>query len=77
MYKKAQTHIFNSHKRIDILSTYHYINVGLMAPPGSWAIINQERQCQALVAKEADLFLLDHGGQYQEMVKISGNNVLK
>ncbi|XP_013393973.1 vacuolar protein sorting-associated protein 16 homolog [Lingula anatina] len=39
---------------------------GLQAPPSSWAIINQDRQTRALVAKENELFLLDHGGQYQQ-----------
>ena len=39
------------------------------APPSSWAILNQDRQTRALVAKDAELFLLDHGGQYQEQVR--------
>ncbi len=43
---------------------------GLDAPPSSWVIINQDRQTRALVAKDAELYLLDHGGQYQEQVNI-------
>ncbi|CAH1775290.1 unnamed protein product [Owenia fusiformis] len=39
---------------------------GLNKPPSSWAIINHERQSRALVAKDAELYLVDHGGQYTE-----------
>ncbi|XP_041371955.1 vacuolar protein sorting-associated protein 16 homolog isoform X2 [Gigantopelta aegis] len=39
---------------------------GLNSAPSSWAIINMDRQSRALVAKEAELYLVDHGGQYQQ-----------
>ena len=38
------------------------------SPPSSWCILNLDRQTRALVAKEGDLYLVDHGGQYQEQV---------
>ncbi|XP_071101576.1 vacuolar protein sorting-associated protein 16 homolog [Haliotis cracherodii] len=39
---------------------------GLNSLPSSWTIINIERKSLALVAKNDQLFLVDHGGQYQE-----------
>lgn len=39
---------------------------GLEDGPSSWVMINHDRQCRALVASGSQLFLLDHGGQYQE-----------
>ncbi len=44
---------------------------GLDVPPSSWCVITQERQTRALLAKEGELFLLDHGGQCQEQVRLS------
>ncbi|KAK6182738.1 hypothetical protein SNE40_010352 [Patella caerulea] len=38
----------------------------LNSAPSSWTILNLDRQSRALVAKDAQLFLVDHGGQYQE-----------
>ncbi|KAL5009442.1 hypothetical protein ScPMuIL_011747 [Solemya velum] len=38
---------------------------GLQNVPSSWTILNIDRQSRALVAKGADLFLVDRGGQYQ------------
>ncbi|KAI8484680.1 Vacuolar protein sorting-associated protein 16 [Branchiostoma belcheri] len=37
---------------------------GLDAPPSSWVVISQDRQSRVLLARENDLYLLDHGGQY-------------
>ncbi|KAJ8307571.1 hypothetical protein KUTeg_015655 [Tegillarca granosa] len=38
---------------------------GLNSKPSSWTIINLDRQSRALVAKGNELYLIDHGGQYQ------------
>ena len=38
---------------------------GLQTPPSSWTIINLDRQSRALVAKGNELYLIDHGGQFQ------------
>jgi len=49
---------------------------GLDAPPSCWAIINQERQTKALVAKDTNLYLVDHGGQYeQQYPQLSTTNI--
>ncbi|XP_077989106.1 vacuolar protein sorting-associated protein 16 homolog [Glandiceps talaboti] len=40
---------------------------GLSTPPTCWAVISEDRQSQILLAKEAELFLLDHGGQYSQL----------
>ncbi|ESO96565.1 hypothetical protein LOTGIDRAFT_115951 [Lottia gigantea] len=38
----------------------------LNSVPSSWTILNLDRQCRALVAKNSQLFLIDQGGQYEE-----------
>ncbi|XP_052092868.1 vacuolar protein sorting-associated protein 16 homolog isoform X1 [Mytilus californianus] len=38
---------------------------GLQTAPSSWTIINLDRQSRALVAKGKELYLIDHGGQFQ------------
>ncbi|KAK3106315.1 hypothetical protein FSP39_017525 [Pinctada imbricata] len=38
---------------------------GLQSAPSSWVVINLDRQSRALVAKGSELFLIDHGGQYE------------
>ncbi|CAG2220360.1 VPS16 [Mytilus edulis] len=38
---------------------------GLQTEPSSWTIINLDRQSRALVAKGKELYLIDHGGQFQ------------
>ena len=43
--------------------------LGLDRPPSSWSVFVEDRQVRALVAKDQELFLLDHGGQYTEQVK--------
>ncbi|XP_002734080.3 vacuolar protein sorting-associated protein 16 homolog, partial [Saccoglossus kowalevskii] len=39
---------------------------GLSCPPSSWAVISEDRQSRILLAKESELYLLDHGGQYSQ-----------
>ena len=47
--------------------------LGMDSAPTCWCIINRDRQSRALLAKDADLYLLDHGGQYQQQrPEISG-----
>jgi hypothetical protein len=41
---------------------------GFDAPPGCWAIINTSTQSKALVAREADLYMLDYSGQCEKQV---------
>ncbi|XP_078694639.1 vacuolar protein sorting-associated protein 16 homolog [Branchiostoma floridae x Branchiostoma belcheri] len=41
---------------------------GLDAPPSSWVVISQDRQSRVLLARENDLYLLDHGGQYSRQL---------
>lgn len=41
---------------------------GLQTEPSSWTIINLDRQSRALVAKGKELYLIDHGGQFQYQV---------
>lgn len=43
---------------------------GLDCAPTAWGIITMDGQSQALVAKENELYLVDHGGQYQKQVGI-------
>ncbi|XP_071942390.1 vacuolar protein sorting-associated protein 16 homolog [Antedon mediterranea] len=40
---------------------------GIEAAPSSWCVISSERQSHVLLAKENQLYLLDHGGHYQEL----------
>ncbi|XP_074657658.1 vacuolar protein sorting-associated protein 16 homolog [Tubulanus polymorphus] len=40
---------------------------GLDRAPSSWTIINHDRQARVLVAKDALLYSLDHGGQHQDL----------
>ncbi|KAK3801136.1 hypothetical protein RRG08_029395 [Elysia crispata] len=40
---------------------------GLNEPPSCWSIVVTDRQARALVALGSDLFLVDQGGQYQQM----------
>ena len=40
---------------------------GLVDGPSSWVMLNQDRQSRALVANGTQLYLLDHGGQFQEL----------
>ncbi|KAL3836276.1 hypothetical protein ACJMK2_021714 [Sinanodonta woodiana] len=45
---------------------------GLQSAPTSWTILTMDRQSQALVAKDSELYLIDRGGQYQkQMIDIS------
>ncbi|XP_060587181.1 vacuolar protein sorting-associated protein 16 homolog, partial [Ruditapes philippinarum] len=39
---------------------------GLNSAPTAWGIITMDGQSQALVAKQNELYLVDHGGQYQQ-----------
>ncbi|XP_053409060.1 vacuolar protein sorting-associated protein 16 homolog [Mercenaria mercenaria] len=39
---------------------------GLNSSPTAWGIITMDGQSQALVAKQNELYLVDHGGQYQQ-----------
>lgn len=41
---------------------------GIDAPPGCWAIVNTNTQTKALVAREADLYVLDYTGQCEKQV---------
>ncbi|XP_014676105.1 PREDICTED: vacuolar protein sorting-associated protein 16 homolog [Priapulus caudatus] len=43
---------------------------GLDAPPSSWAVFNVDRQTRALVAKDADLYLLDQEECQQQTLSI-------
>ena len=42
--------------------------LGLNSAPSSWNILTTAGQSQALVAKENELYLIDHGGQLQQQV---------
>ena len=42
------------------------IHPGAETPISCWAIVNHDRQSRALVAKNSDLYLLDHGGQCEQ-----------
>ncbi|RUS71261.1 hypothetical protein EGW08_020975 [Elysia chlorotica] len=43
---------------------------GLNEPPSCWSIVVTDRQARALVALGSNLFLVDQGGQYQQMVLV-------
>ena len=47
---------------------------GLEDGPSAWLMLNQDRQSRALVASSTQLFLLDHGGQYQEQILAHGSS---
>ena len=44
---------------------------GIDAPPGCWDIVNTSKQSRALVAKGADLYMLDYDGQCEKQVNFS------
>ncbi|XP_033732936.1 vacuolar protein sorting-associated protein 16 homolog [Pecten maximus] len=48
---------------------------GLQTAPSSWAVLNLDRQSRALVAKGHELFLIDHGGQYQNQTPQTSTEV--
>ncbi|ELU17286.1 hypothetical protein CAPTEDRAFT_168734 [Capitella teleta] len=49
---------------------------GLNKPPSCWTMINQDRQSRALVARDNEIYLLDHGGQCeQQFPRVSGEVV--
>lgn len=48
---------------------------GLNSAPASWDILTMAGQSQALVAKDNELFLIDHGGQYQQQTVEVGQQV--
>ncbi|XP_070536133.1 vacuolar protein sorting-associated protein 16 homolog [Ptychodera flava] len=38
----------------------------LSSPPTCWAVISEDRQTRILLARDNELFILDHGGQYSQ-----------
>jgi len=46
-----------------------YVFSGIDAPPGCWDIINNSKQSRALVAKDANLYMLDYDGQCEKQVR--------
>ena len=54
----------------------YFIYAGLNSAPTSWDILTMDGQSQALVAKENELYLIDHGGQYQQQVPYTIFNLI-